>query len=125
MWNYLITPFLFLRDGFQFEVLESTADASPSWVRLLVTFPDDVPTHCRTQIFYFDENRHLRRLDYTAEVVGNWAQATHFCENYRDFDGFKAPTRRRVRLLFWRNRPIPRPPLVALEIHNIRLMSPS
>jgi len=122
MWNYLVVPFLFLRDGFQFEVLGSPSDAPPSWVRLLVTFPDDVPTHCRRQIFYFDENRHLRRLDYTAEVVGHWAHAAHFCENYRDFEGFKAPTRRRVRPLLWGSRSLPGLTLVALEIHNIRPM---
>lgn len=120
MWNYLVAPFLFLRDGFQFEVLEPPSDTPPLWVRLLVTFPDDVPTHCRRQVFYFDENRYLRRLDYTAEVVGHWAHAAHFCEHYRDFDGFKAPTRRRVRPLLRGKVLLPGPTLVALEIHNIR-----
>ncbi|NTV43073.1 MAG: hypothetical protein HGA63_07210 [Syntrophobacteraceae bacterium] len=63
----------------------------------------------------------MRRLDYTAEVVGQWAHAAHFCEGYRDFGGFKAPTRRRVRPLWWGSRPLPGPTLVALEIHDIRL----
>lgn len=120
MWNYLITPFLFLRDGFQIEILEPHPDMPPSWVRLCVTFPDDIPAHCRTQLFYFNENRLLQRIDYTAEVVGHWAHAAHLCENYREFDGFKAPIRRQVRPLFWGNRPLPGPTLVALEIHDIR-----
>ena len=112
-------PFLFLRDGFTFERLEPLAGISASWSRLRVTFPSDVPTHCKRQVFYFDENRHLRRLDYTAEVVGGWAHAAHLCGNYRDFDDFRAPTRRRVRPLFLGDKPLPGPTLVALEIHDI------
>jgi len=120
LWNYLVTPFLFLRDGFQLEVLEPWEGAQPPWLRLQVTFPSDIPTHCRKQVFYFDETRHLRRLDYTAEVVGRWARAVHLCENYRDFDGLKAPTRRRVRPILFGSSPLPAPTLVAIEVHIIR-----
>jgi hypothetical protein len=87
---------------------------------LQVTFPTDIPTHCRKQVFYVDESRHLRRLDYTAEVVGRWAHAAHLCENYRNFGGLKAPTRRRVRPILFGSRPLPAPTLVAIEVHNIR-----
>lgn len=117
-WNYLNAPFLFLRDGFRFELLEPLPNPSQQWVRLGVTFPQDLPTHCRKQIFYFDENWYLRRLDYTAEVVGQWAHAAHFCENFKDFGGLKAPTQRRVYPLLGK-RLLPGPTLVAIEIHNI------
>jgi hypothetical protein len=120
MWNYLVTPFLFLRDGFQFELLEPVGNNNPSWLQLRATFPEGIPTHCKEQTFHFDANRLLRRLDYTADVVGGWAHAAHICENYMDFDGIKAPTRRRVRPMPWGNRPLPGPTIVALEIHNIR-----
>jgi hypothetical protein len=120
LWNYLVTPFLFLRNGFQFQVLEPRKGAQQPWLRLQVTFPSDVPTHCRKQVFYVDENRHLRRLDYTAEVVGRWARAAHLCESYRDFGGLKVPTRRRVRPILFGSRPLPGPTLVAIEVHQIR-----
>lgn len=120
MWNYLTAPFIFLREGFEFEVLEPKADSSPSWTRLRVVFPDNIPTHSRAQTFYFDENWHLLRLDYTAEVVGRWARAAHFCENYRDFGGIKAPTTRRVYPVLFGSRPLPGPILVALDIFEIR-----
>ena len=120
LWNYLVTPFLFLRDGFQFQMLEPREDARPPWSRLQVTFPPDLPTHCNKQIFYFDENRYLRRLDYTAEVVGGWARAAHLCEDYRDFDGLKAPTRRRVRPILFGSSPLPAPTLVTIEVHTVR-----
>jgi hypothetical protein len=71
------------------------------------------------QIFYFDENWLLRRLDYVAEVVGGWAHAAHLCENYQDFNGLMAPTRRRVRPILFGDHPLPGPILVALDIHNI------
>ena len=91
-------------------------------MRLQVTFPSDIPTHCSKQVFYLDETRHLRRLDYTAEVVvGRWAHAAHLCENYRDFAGLKAPTRRRVRPILFGSSPLLGPTLVAIEVHDIRL----
>jgi hypothetical protein len=122
-WNYLVTPFLFLRDDFYFEELEPLAAAPEFPLRLKVGFPDDVPAHCKTQIFYFDRNYLLRRLDYTAEVVSRWAHAAHVCENYQDFDGFKIPTTRRVFPLLFSSQPLKRPVIVALDIHEFHLLS--
>jgi hypothetical protein len=124
-WNYLVTPFLFLREGFYFEKLGPSAAAPEFPLRIKVGFPDDVPTHCKTQIFYFDRGYLLRRLDYTAEVVSRWARAAHICENYQDFDGFKIPTTRRVFPLLFGNQPLKRPIIVALDIHEIHLVSAS
>ena len=118
-WNYLVAPFFFLRPGFHFEGLDTVKVYSTSWFKLKVTLPDDLPTHSRKQFFYFDKNWHLQRLDYVAEVVGGWAHAAHFCENYRDFNGFKAPTRRRVRPILFSDKTLPGPILVALDIHWI------
>lgn len=119
-WNYLTAPFLLARKGFLIEALETLQGALGQFTRLQVTFSDDVPTHSRRQIFYFDDQRLLRRLDYTAEVVGGWAHAAHLCDEYRSFDKLKAPTRRRVLPLPFGNRPLPGPTLIQLEVHNIR-----
>lgn len=116
-WNYLTAPFLFLAPGFTFESLRPIADGT---LRLEVTFPPDVPTHSRRQTFHFAPNGDLLRLDYTAEVVGKWAHAAHLCADYRDFDGLRAPTRRRVYPLFNFGRPLPFPTLVAIDIHELR-----
>ena len=89
-------------------------------MRLGVTFPDHFPTHCRHQTFIFDDRLDLRRLDYTAEVIGSWARAAHLCGEYRDFDGLRAPTRRRVLPLLFGQQPLPGPTLVALDVHNLR-----
>ena len=119
-WNYLTTPFLLMRKGFTVEELEPLPGELSPFRRLRVTFPEDIPTHSKHQMFYFDEKLLLRRLDYTAEVVGNWAHAAHLCEDYRTFGGIKAPTRRRVLPLLFGNRPMPGPTLVAIEVHHIQ-----
>ena len=119
-WNYLVAPFLFLRDGFEFEKMEPMETASGCWSRLRVTFPDNIPTHCRTQVFYFDQNRLLRRLDYTAKVVSRWAHAAHYCNRYQNFHGLMIPTQRRVRPILFGNKPLPGPTLVAIDIHDVR-----
>jgi len=119
-WNYFLTPFLFLRKGFQFHELDPINGFFGTWSRLRVIFPDDIPTHSRTQIFYFDEHFLLRRLDYTAEVVGRWAHAAHLCDEYREFEGLKIPTRRRVFPLMFGNKPLPGPTLVAIDVHDLR-----
>lgn len=119
-WNYLVTPFIFLRPGFSFELLPSVQGPQGEITRLAVTFPPDVPTHSRRQVFHFNEQRLLTRLDYTAEVVGGWARAAHICENYRDFGGLNAPTRRRVWPMPFGDKPLGFPNLVALDIDEIR-----
>jgi hypothetical protein len=117
-WNYLVTPFIFLSDIFLLENLDTTTAGSEYPLRIKVNFPADLPTHSRTQVFYFDSDYLLRRLDYTAEVVGRWARAAHLCENYRDFDGFMIPTKRRVLPLFIGKKPMPAPIIVAIDIHE-------
>jgi len=119
-WNYLVTPFLFLREGFAFEALPPLQTPAGLWSRVRVTFPADLPTHSPTQDFYFDEHHLLRRLDYTAEVVGSWAHAAHLCEQTREFDGLRLSTRRTVKPLPFGARPLPLPTLVAIEIHDFR-----
>ncbi|HZV54627.1 MAG TPA: hypothetical protein VFF82_06785 [Rhodocyclaceae bacterium] len=116
-WNYLTTPFLFLWPGFRFEILPSARGGA---VRLAATFPPNVPSHCHEQVFHFAPRGELLRLDYTAEVVGGWAHAAHLCTDYRDFDGLRAPTTRRVRPLFHLTNPLPFPTLVAIDVHELR-----
>ncbi len=119
-WNYLTTPFLLMQDGFTHDLLGSFHDDSGGILtKLHVTFPEHVPTHSRNQVFYFDSEGLLRRVDYTAEVVGRWAHAAHLCEEYKTFGGLRVPTRRRVYPLFFRSKPYPVPLLVAIDVHNI------
>jgi len=120
MWNYLSIPFLFLQPGFRFEMPGPLPGRQKPWQRLRVSFPENIPTHCETQDFYFDEHLHLCRMDYTAAVIGRWASAAHLCGEYKMFGKIQAPTRRRVRPLVFGTRVLPWPVLVAIDIHHIR-----
>ncbi|NTW67907.1 MAG: hypothetical protein HGB21_16605 [Nitrospirae bacterium] len=119
-WNYLTTPFLLTFPGVMVTELGLAKGSLASFTRLQITFPESIPTHCRQQIFYFDGQHLLRRLDYTAEVVGGWAHAAHLCDGYRSFDGINAPTERRVLPLFFGRGPLPGPTLVAINVHEFR-----
>lgn len=115
IWGYMTAPFLFLHEGV--EVMSGAG--GDGYTHLAVKFPETIPAHCALQEFYFDREHHMHRLDYTAEVVGSWAKAAHFCEAYRQFGGLSLPTRRRVypKLLF--NKPMKLLTLVAIDIHNV------
>jgi hypothetical protein len=98
IWNYLCTPFLLARPGFQVEEIDPRQEEGETWRRLRVQFPDDVPTHRPEQVFHFDEGGLLRRLDYAAEVVNpkSPTPAAHYCHDHEEFAGLVVPTRRRV-----------------------------
>ena len=117
MWGYMTAPFLFLHEGVG--VALAGDSGTGGYTRLAVKFPKTLPVHSTCQDFYFDKEHHLHRLDYTAEVVGPWAKAAHFCESYQRFAGLSLPTRRRVypKLLF--NKPMKWLTLVAIDIHDV------
>jgi hypothetical protein len=78
--------------------------------------PPDLDTHSAHQTFYVDSSGLIRRHDYTAEVVGGWARAAHHLSEHRQVDGLAFPTRRRVRPIGVRNRALPGPTLVWIEL---------
>ena len=121
LWNYMTTPYLLQRPGFELEEREPWEENGERWRRLHVRFPAEIPTHSREQDFYFDAEGKLRRLDYTAEVFGSWAKAAHYCHEHRRFDGLLVPTRRRVVPRKRNGRPRPGPTLVSIEIHDVAL----
>ena len=116
MWNYLTLPFLLRESGVTVDPAGS--QNAQGMTRLKVGYPPTLPTHSSTQELYFDSSGRLRRHDYTAEVVGDWASAIHLCEDYRQFGGLWMPTKRRVYPKGLFNRPLPLPTLVAIDIHD-------
>jgi len=121
MWNYLTTPYLLTRDGVEASEGEPWFQDGERWHRLEVTFPPGLDTHSPRQSFYFDDRGLLRRHDYVAEVVGGWAHGAHYCTDHVEADGLVFPTRRRVRPIGPRNRSLPFPTLVWLELSEIEV----
>ncbi len=96
LWTYVSTPFVLAREDYRVRELDPWLENGESWRRLAVRFPEQVHTHSREQVFYVDESGLIRRHDYTAEPIGGWAKAAHYCLDHRTFDGLVVPTRRRV-----------------------------
>ena len=118
IWNYLNAPFLFAGDAFETEEIEPRDGCR----RLAVRFPEDVPTHSRDQVFWFDErDLRLHRHDYTAEPFGGWAKAAHVCREHGRFDGLLFATSRRVYPRGPGGRPLPFPTLVWIEIERVEV----
>jgi hypothetical protein len=78
---------------------------------VVVELPATLPTHCRRQTFFFDEEGLLRRHDYVADIIGWWARGAHLWEDFVDVDGLPVARRRLVRARLGRMEL----PLVALE----------
>lgn len=121
LWNYLNTPYLLAREGVRTREIEPWEASGRRWRRLAASFPAGLDTHCREQVFYFDEDGMLRRHDYVAEVVGGWAKAAHLCDGHRRAGGLAFPSRRRVRPRGPGSRVLAAPTLVALDLSAIEV----
>jgi hypothetical protein len=95
-WNYLVAPFGFTYPGVETRELEPWRESQTDvWRRLAVTFPASNANHNADQVFYYDDDFMLRRMDYAPEVTGD-APIAHYAYDPVTFDGFVFPTRRRV-----------------------------
>jgi hypothetical protein len=123
VWTYLATPLIFATSGFQIEALEPWTERGEVWRRLAVTFPAELHTHSRQQIFYFGDDGLIRRQDYTAEEFGNWAKSANYGSAHRDFNGLIVATHRRVFPRRANNQARPHPELIWIDIRNVSVSS--
>jgi hypothetical protein len=94
--DYFTEPFGFTYAGVQAQEIEPWQEDGQTWRRLAVTFPKSNANHNADQVFYYDADFMLRRMDYTSDVTARpGAQYTY---DPATFDGFVFPTRRRVHL---------------------------
>jgi hypothetical protein len=117
LWNYLSFPFILESPG----VTLGETDTNTREMR--ARFDPSVPTHSEMQTFYIDNSGLLTRHDYTADVIGKWANAANFCLASEVVDGLRFYTRRRVVPRFGSQTVLPIPTLVWIEIDAIRLIS--
>lgn len=120
-WNYLNVPYLLAREDVAVGELEPWRERGETWRRLSTSFPPAIETHSERQTFYYDEALRLRRHDYVAEVIGGWARAAHMCADHVVAGGLTFPTRRWVRPIGPRSRPLPGPTLVSLQVSEIEV----
>lgn len=121
MWNYMSFPLLLTRPGVEAREISPWRSDGEELRRLEVEFPETLDTHSRRQTFYLDADGLVRRHDYVAEVVGGWARAAHLCADHVEAGGLVFPTRRRVRPIGPRNRPLPFPTLVWIQLADLHV----
>jgi hypothetical protein len=114
LWTYLTLPFLYTYSGFACEEIDPWEENGEVWRRLKVTFPDHIISHCKTQITHFGPDGLMRRHDYTVDILGG-ATGANYSTNYRDFQGIKMPTRRRIYAYDKAMRKVPEPLLVGID----------
>jgi hypothetical protein len=95
LWTYLNTPFLYTWAGFVADEITPIEIGGDSCRRLEVTFPEEIKSHSRKQIFCFGPDGLLRRHDFTIDVIAG-APSELYAAEYRDIDGIIVPTKRRA-----------------------------
>jgi hypothetical protein len=118
LWTYLNTPFLYTQARFAKQEIDSIEVDGERWRRLKVSFPDEVKSHTREQIFCFGPDGLLRRHDYRVDVLGG-ATGLNYASDYREVDGLMFPTTRRVYGYEGDYQLVPEPLLVAVDIKRI------
>jgi len=96
-WNYLVEPFNLALAGVTNCEIPERAEHGEHWRGLSATFPDELDTHNRTQLYYFDDAYRLRRTDLQPEV-NDFTPTTQYVDEYVEVDGVTLATRRRVYL---------------------------
>ena len=100
--------------GFVCEEIEPWREDGEDWRRLKVTFPDNIVSHCKTQITHFGPDGLMRRHDYTVDILGG-ATGANYPSNYKVFQGINMPTKRRIYAYDETMAKVPEPLLVSLD----------
>jgi hypothetical protein len=114
LWTYLTLPFLYAYPGFESEEIEPWHEDGEEWRRLQVTFPDHIVSHTKTQVTHFGADGMMRRHDYTVDILGG-ATGANYTSNYKDFQGIRMPTTRRIYAYDAAMQKTPEPLLVSLD----------
>jgi hypothetical protein len=119
LWTYMAIPFIFADRDFQVQTGKPWMEVGQIWRTLTVTFPAEIHTHSRRQVFYVGDDGLIQRHDYTAEEFGQWAKSAHYWYDHHDFAGLVVPKQRRVLPRRADNHPRRQPVLVWVNISEV------
>jgi hypothetical protein len=120
LWTYLNSPFLYAQPGFITEEVSAIEVEGERWRRLKVIFPDHIKSHTKEQISCFGPDGLLRRHDYTVDILGG-ATGLNYAYDYREVEGLKFFTKRRVYAYEGDYVLVPEPLLVNIDVRHITL----
>lgn len=121
LWTYFNSPFLYTLPGFISEEIAPWQENGETWRRLKVIFPDTVASHVKEQVTYFGPDGLMRRHDYTVEILGG-ATGANYAFNYREFQGIKLPTSRRIFAYDETRQKAPEPVLVSIDVAQAKFI---
>jgi hypothetical protein len=124
LWTYFNSPFLYTLPGFTTEEIDPWREAGETWRRLKVTFPDTVASHVKEQVTYFGPDGLMRRHDYIVEILGG-ATGANYALDYREFQGIKVPTARRIFSYDEKLQKVPEPLLVSIDVAHAEFSTSS
>jgi hypothetical protein len=124
LWTYFNSPFLYTLPGFATEEIAPWHENGEIWRRLKVRFPDTVASHGKEQVTHFGADGLMRRHDYTVDILGG-ATGANYALDYRDFQGIKLPTARRIFAYDESLQKVPEPLLVSIDVAHARFSSSS
>ena len=117
IWNYIATPFILADPDFETKELPRDVARGEGLRQLSVVFPARIVTHARMQIFYFDRESFLRRLDYPAPY-NDHTQIAQMFSGHQRFSGILIPTLCRLLSIGAEGMPVAKPSLVDIEIFD-------
>lgn len=120
MWTYFNIPFVLATSGVESTELGDWNENGETWQRLQIQFPKGIATHSSVQTLYVDGDGLLKRHDYDVEIAGNTPGA-HYVSDYKDVQGIKFPTRRRIFPRQPDGHSLAEPLVVSIDLSDIRL----
>jgi hypothetical protein len=94
-WLYLIEQYILNYPGVDIAEVDPWAEDGKSWRCVRATFPATIDVHSDTQLYYFDDEGQLARIDYEPEVNGGVPTA-HYQPAHVAADGLVVTTRHEV-----------------------------
>lgn len=113
-WNYFTLPRLLMNSNIKW------TEKAPGI--LLAEFPDTIPSHSKTQEFYFDkETGLLIQHNYRVDIISKLANAAHAIQSHASNNSLAFPNSRKVTPMKSNGKPFNGPTLIHIVVHSFKI----
>jgi hypothetical protein len=89
---------------------------------LVATFPDSIPTHCKTQEFHIDMNTgKLIQHNYTVDIISKLAKVANVIIQHKEENGICYTSERRVTPRNSKGKPLKKPIMIDINVYSFKL----
>jgi len=112
-WNYFTLPNLLMNEDITWNEKEMGV--------LFAKFPDHIPTHCTNQEFIFNQKTGLLiQHNYAVDIISKLAKAAHIVIEHNTTGNFIYPSLRLVTPQNRHGKPLKRPILIDIKVHDLK-----